>query len=78
MNLMFRKNFREGGGGGSGKSSGGAKMSKVNRSGKRSRDMSMSAAGGGGDGDFTQYRTHIFFNANRGTYQDDNNGGTRR
>lgn len=69
---MFRKNFREGGSSSAGKSSS-SKMSKINRSGgKRSRDLSYS--GPTADDSFTQYRTHIFFNANRGGYQD-NNGG---
>jgi hypothetical protein len=70
MNLMFRKNFREGGSGAS--KSSGTKLSKMNRSGKRSRDMSYS--GPSADESFTQYRTHLFFNANRGGNQD-NNGG---
>lgn len=71
MNLMFRKNFREGGSGGSKPS--GAKLNKMNRTGKRSRDMSYS--GPASDESFTQYRTHLFFNANRNPYQDGDNGG---
>lgn len=64
MNLMFRKNFREGaksGGGGGG--GGGTKLtSKANRSqGKRSRDMGY----GNLDAD-VHYRTHLFFSPNRG------------
>lgn len=70
MNLMFRKNFREGGSSGSKPS--GTKLSKINRSGKRSRDMSYS--GPSNDESFTQYRTHLFFNANRTGMQDDNGG----
>lgn len=59
MNLMFRKNFREG----AKSSSGGVKLtSKVNRSqGKRSRDMGY----GNLDAD-CHYRTHLFFSPNRG------------
>ena len=67
MNLMFRKNFREGSGG---SKPSGAKLNKMNRSAKRSRDFS----GQGNDESFTQYRTHLFFNANRSGYQDDNGG----
>lgn len=70
MNLMFRKNFREGGSSGSKPS--GTKLNKMNRSGKRSRDMSYS--GPSTDESFTQYRTHLFFNANRAGLQDDNGG----
>lgn len=69
MNLMFRKNFREGS---SGSKPSGTKLNKMNRSGKRSRDMSYS--GPSVDDSFTQYRTHLFFNANRSNYQDDNGG----
>ncbi|CAG9798772.1 unnamed protein product [Chironomus riparius] len=63
MNLMFRKNFREGGtSSGTVKSS---KMTKINRGGKRSRDMSLSCSQT--DDSFnTQYRTHLFFNARGG------------
>lgn len=68
MNLMFRKNFRDGG---SSSKPSGAKMSKMNRSGKRSRDMSCS---GPSSDEFPQYRTHLFFNANRSGYQDDSGG----
>lgn len=70
MNLMFRKNFREGGSGGSKPS--GTKMNKMGRSGKRSRDLSYS--GPSTEESFTQYRTHLFFNANRSGAQDDNGG----
>lgn len=58
MNLMFRKNFREGGK----PSGGGAKLqSKANRNqGKRSRDMGY----GNMDAD-VHYRTHIFFAPSR-------------
>lgn len=70
MNLMFRKNFREGGS--SSKSSGGSKLSKMNRTGKRSRDMSCS--GPSTDEGNSYYRTHIFFSPNRGNYQDTNEG----
>lgn len=67
MNLMFRKNFREGGGGGGGgvkSSSGGTKLnSKANRSqgNKRSRDMGY----GNMDAADVHYRTHIFFAPSR-------------
>lgn len=65
MNLMFRKNFREGAksGGGGGGGGGGTKLtSKANRSqGKRSRDMGY----GNMDAD-VHYRTHLFFSPNRG------------
>lgn len=71
MNLMFRKNFRDGGSG-SGSKSSGTKLNKMNRSGKRSRDMSYS--GPSADETFTQFRTHLFFNANRSGFQDDNGG----
>lgn len=71
MNLMFRKNFRDGGSGGGSKSSS-TKLNKMNRSGKRSRDMSYS--GPSTDESFTQYRTHLFFNANRTGFQEDNGG----
>lgn len=70
MNLMFRKNFREGGS--SSKSSGGSKLSKMNRTGKRSRDMSCS--GPSTEEGNSYYRTHIFFSPNRGNYQDTNEG----
>lgn len=66
MNLMFRKNFREGSGG---SKPSGTKLNKMNRSGKRSRDLSYS--GPSSDDSFTQYRTHLFFNANRSGFQDD-------
>lgn len=58
MNLMFRKNFREGAKSGGG----GTKLtSKVNRSqAKRSRDM-----GYGNMEPDVHYRTHIFFAPSR-------------
>lgn len=68
MNLMFRKNFREGSGG---SKPSGTKLNKM-KMGKRSRDLSYS--GPSTDESFTQYRTHLFFNANRTGYQDDNGG----
>lgn len=62
MNLMFRKNFREGGtksGGG-----GGSKLNTKSRNqGKRSREQAY--AGGNTDQD-VHYRTHIFFAPSRG------------
>jgi hypothetical protein len=62
MNLMFRKNFREGGS--SASTSKNIKLNKINRGGgKRSRDMSLSA---NDDSFSTQFRTHLFFNASRG------------
>lgn len=63
MNLMFRKNFREGAGKSSSGGGGGIKLtSKANRSqGKRSRDMGY----GNLDAD-VHYRTHLFFSPNRG------------
>lgn len=71
MNLMFRKNFRE-----SGTSSGtvkASKMTKINRGGKRSRDMSLSCSQT--DDSFnTQYRTHLFFNARGGANALDDSG----
>ena len=71
MNLMFRKNFRE-----SGASSGtvkSSKMTKINRGGKRSRDMSLSCSPT--DDSFnTQYRTHLFFNARGGANVYDDSG----
>lgn len=60
MNLMFRKNFREGG---PPKSSTGGGLKNKNAAryqAKRSRDMNM-----GGDDD-VHFRTHIFFAASRG------------
>lgn len=68
MNLMFRKNFREGGGKPSG---GGTKLtSKVNRSqGKRSRDM-----GYGNMEPDVHYRTHLFFAPSRAGTGNDNEG----
>lgn len=62
MNLMFRKNFREGA---SSKSGGGAKLqSKANRT-KRSRDMGLSSNMQGED---IHYRTHLFFSPSRPGY----------
>lgn len=66
MNLMFRKNFREGGaksGGGGG--GGGTKLNTKalnsrSQGNKRSRDMGY----GNMDAD-VHYRTHIFFSASR-------------
>lgn len=73
MNLMFRKNFREGG---QSKSSGGTKLSKMNRNaGKRGRDMSCS---GPSSPDEPYFRTHIFFSANRGGNYQDNNQGAKQ
>lgn len=74
MNLMFRKNFRDGGksgGGGGGVCGSGNKLtSKVNRSqGKRSRDMSY----GNLDSD-VHYRTHLFFAPTRGANSNDCEG----
>lgn len=65
MNLMFRKNFREGGGGGkSGGGGGGIKMNTKalnrNQGNKRSRDMGY----GNMDAD-VHYRTHLFFAPSR-------------
>lgn len=71
MNLMFRKNFREGG-----NSSGtvkATKISKINRGGKRSRDMSLSCSQNE-DSFNTQYRTHLFFNARGGANALDDSG----
>jgi hypothetical protein len=70
MNLMFRKNFREGGNSSGANKS--MKMTKINRGGKRSRDMSVSSPSDDSFG--TQYRTHLFFNARTG-YGDYNDGG---
>jgi hypothetical protein len=66
MNLMFRKNFREGGSGGK---STGTKLNKMNRTGRK-RDMSLQPS----TSDDCHYRTHIFFNANRGAYQNNCEG----
>lgn len=60
MNLMFRKNFREGAsksGGGGGKL-----QSKANRT-KRSRDMGLVQ-----QPEEIHYRTHLFFSPNRPGY----------
>lgn len=67
MNLMFRKNFREG----AKSSASGVKLtSKANRSqGKRSRDMGY----GNLDAD-CHYRTHLFFSPNRGFNSNDCEG----
>lgn len=74
MNLMFRKNFREGGksgGGGCGGGGGGLKGSKSFSSGRnankqRARDMSLSL-----QDDVPNYRTHLFFSpSNRPCYAD--------
>ncbi|XP_055906028.1 uncharacterized protein LOC129941431 isoform X1 [Eupeodes corollae] len=59
MNLMFRKNFREGGAAKSG-GGGGKLTSKVNRT-KRSRDMGISNTAA----EDIHYRTHLFFQPNR-------------
>lgn len=66
MNLMFRKNFREGG---SSKTSGGGGLKNKNAiryQAKRSRELSMT------NSDDYHFRTHIFFAATRGGtgYQD--------
>ncbi|KAM7344025.1 uncharacterized protein ACRADG_010870 isoform 2-T3 [Cochliomyia hominivorax] len=61
MNLMFRKNFREGASGKTG--GGGTKLqTKVNRT-KRSRDMGLSS-----QPEDIHYRTHLFFSPNRSSY----------
>ncbi|XP_058979663.1 phosphatidylinositol 3-kinase 2 isoform X5 [Musca domestica] len=61
MNLMFRKNFREGASGKSG--GGGSKLqTKANRT-KRSRDMGLTS-----QSDDIHYRTHLFFSPNRPGY----------
>lgn len=57
MNLMFRKNFREGGGSSSASKS--TKLNKINRGGKRSLTQAMT------NDLTTQYRTHLFFNAGK-------------
>lgn len=62
MNLMFRKNFREGASGKSG--GGGSKLqSKANRT-KRTRDVGMSS-----QPEELHYRTHLFFSPNRQGYE---------
>ncbi|XP_055705489.1 uncharacterized protein LOC129803154 isoform X3 [Phlebotomus papatasi] len=65
MNLMFRKNFREGGGGGK-SVVGGLKHSKSgNRNQvKRTRELSGSMQ------DEVHYRTHLFFSPTRSAYAD--------
>ncbi|XP_061400011.1 uncharacterized protein LOC133335726 isoform X2 [Musca vetustissima] len=61
MNLMFRKNFREGASGKTG--GGGTKLqTKANRT-KRSRDMGLTS-----QSDDIHYRTHLFFSPNRPGY----------
>ncbi|XP_075166997.1 uncharacterized protein LOC142239111 isoform X2 [Haematobia irritans] len=61
MNLMFRKNFREGASGKTG--GGGSKLqSKANRT-KRSRDMGLTS-----QPEEIHYRTHLFFAPNRPGY----------
>lgn len=77
MNLMFRKNFREGksGGGGGG---GGLKHSKSmatrNQSKQRSRDMSITMQ------DEVHYRTHLFFSPNntRPSYSESEGSRSRK
>ncbi|XP_059608737.1 uncharacterized protein LOC132256384 [Phlebotomus argentipes] len=66
MNLMFRKNFREGGGGGGKSGMGGLKHSKSgNRNQvKRSRELSCSVQ------DEVHYRTHLFFSPTRSALAD--------
>lgn len=63
MNLMFRKNFREGGGGSSSASKS-TKLNKMNRGGKRS--LTQASLMTNDDSFSTQYRTHLFFNARSG------------
>lgn len=63
MNLMFRKNFREGGGSSSSASKS-TKMGKMNRGGKRS--LTQTNLMTNDDSFSTQYRTHLFFNARSG------------
>lgn len=71
MNLMFRKNFREGGSSSGSKPGGSGKPKVMNRNAKRSRDMSYS----GPSEESFQYRTHLFFSANRNAGTQENNGG---
>ncbi len=59
MNLMFRKNFREGGN--SSNVSKTTKMSKISRVGKRS--LTQTSLSPSDESYSTQYRTHLFFNA---------------
>ena len=62
MNLMFRKNFREGASSKSG--GGGTKLqTKANRT-KRSRDLGLSSQ----QPEDIHYRTHLFFSPNRPSY----------
>lgn len=58
MNLMFRKNFREGGS--SSSTSKSTKLNKINRSGKRS--LTQTSLMNNDDSFSTQFRTHLFFN----------------
>lgn len=61
MNLMFRKNFREGASGKTG--GGGTKLqTKANRT-KRSRDLGLSS-----QTEDIHYRTHLFFSPSRPGY----------
>lgn len=59
MNLMFRKNFREGGNTSSATKS--TKLNKINRGGKRS--LTQASLSQNDESFSTQYRTHLFFNA---------------
>lgn len=70
MNLMFRKNFREGGGSSSASKS--TKLSKINRGGKRS--LTQASLMTNDDSFSTQYRTHLFFNARSGNSGFDESG----
>lgn len=63
MNLMFRKNFREGGaksGGG-----GGTKMSNTKALSRNQNKRSREQGYGNVDAESTHYRTHIFFSPSR-------------
>ncbi|XP_046809691.1 uncharacterized protein LOC111690133 isoform X2 [Lucilia cuprina] len=62
MNLMFRKNFREGASGGKTGGGGTKLQTKANRT-KRSRDMGLSS-----QPEDIHYRTHLFFSPNRSGY----------
>ncbi|XP_037814119.1 uncharacterized protein LOC119605221 isoform X3 [Lucilia sericata] len=62
MNLMFRKNFREGASGGKTGGGGTKLQTKANRT-KRSRDMGLSS-----QPEDIHYRTHLFFSPNRAGY----------
>lgn len=59
MNLMFRKNFREGGNSSSATKT--TKLNKINRGGKRS--LTQASLSPNEESFSTQYRTHLFFNA---------------